>query len=67
MEVTQDDATYNDAANKSDLDHCAPNFSKAERLRRLALKGTVRKTGYQTYSVGNYNIAFSAEDAIRCK
>lgn len=54
----------------SEFDHCAPNLTKSERLRRLALRGTVRETretGYQTYTVGNYEITFSANDVIICK
>lgn len=49
------------------IDHCAPNLKKSERLRRLALMGTVRETGYQTYTVGNYEISFSANDVISCR
>lgn len=49
------------------LDHCAPNLKKAERLRRLALKGTVRETGYQTYSTGSFEIVFSGNDVISCQ
>ena len=49
------------------LDHCAPNLKKAERLRRLALKGVVRETGYQTYSTGNFEIIFSDSTVISCK
>lgn len=50
-----------------DTDHCAPNLIKSERLRRLALNGTVRETGYQTYTVGNYEIAFSFDEVISCR
>lgn len=50
-----------------ELDHCAPDIKKAERLRRLALKGAVRETGYQTYSTENYEIVFSADNVIRCR
>ncbi len=57
-----------DVYGESALDHCAPDLKKAERLRRLALKGlTVRKTGYQTYSAGKYEIVFSSENVIRCR
>lgn len=50
-----------------DLDHCAPNISKAERLRRLASKGSVRETGYQTYTAGNFEISFSQSEVINCR
>lgn len=48
-------------------DHCAPNLKKSERLRRLALNGRVRETGYETFSTGNYEIVFSNESVIRCR
>jgi hypothetical protein len=53
--------------NATQPDHCAPDLTKTERLRRLALKGTVRETGYQTYSTGNYEIVFSAGNLYRCR
>lgn len=53
--------------NATQLDHCAPDLTKTERLQRLALKGTVRETGYQTYSTGNYEIVFSANSLYRCR
>ena len=34
-------------------DPCAPNLSKAERLKRLEKYGTVRQTGTGEYTVGN--------------
>ena len=39
-------------------DHCAPNLSREERLRRLALTGSIRETSYQTYSNGNHYVSF---------
>ena len=56
-----------EAMSLQEVDHCAPDLTKTERLRRLALKGTVRETGYQTYSTGNYEIVFSADNLYRCK
>lgn len=56
-----------EAMNLQEVDHCAPDLTKTERLRRLALKGAVRETGYQTYSTGNYEIVFSADNVIRCR
>lgn len=40
------------------LDHCAPNLSKAERLRRLAQHGEVRQTGDGNFSVGYRSLTF---------
>lgn len=48
-------------------DHCEPNLKKSERLRRLALHGVVRETGYNTYSVGNFEIYFSGNEVISCR
>jgi len=62
-------AAENDSIN-IEYDHCAPNLTKSERLRRLALRGTVRETretGYQTYTVRSHEITFSANDVIICK
>lgn len=39
-------------------DHCAPNISRAERLRRLSLHGTLRETGLNSYSAGGKAITF---------
>lgn len=39
-------------------DHCAPNLTKAERLKRLAQHGTVRQTGDGSYSVGYRSLDF---------
>ena len=53
---------------KNEPDHCAPNISKAERLRRLALRGTVRETGLNTYTTGNYEVVFiSGTELFSCK
>lgn len=50
-------------------DHCAPNLSREERLRRLALTGTVRETSYQTYSNGNHFVSFlsSGPEVAHCR
>ena len=45
------------------VDHCAPNLSKAERLRRLALHGTLRQTGDGMYSVGHRSLHFFTYDS----
>lgn len=50
-----------------DTDHCAPNLSKAERLKRLALKGKVRETGANSYSAGSGYVTFNySGDLISC-
>lgn len=46
---------------KEDLDHCAMNLTKEERLRRLALRGKVRETGLWKYSTGNHFLSFYNE------
>lgn len=53
--------------NSTALDHCAPNLTRAERLRRLALDGTVRETGYGQFSVGKKSIVLSEGTVISCE
>jgi len=49
-------------------DHCEPNLSKAERLKRLAQYGTVRQTGLDTYTAGWHSIKFlSGAELLRCQ
>lgn len=43
-------------------DHCAPNLTKAERLKRLSTYGTLRQTGDGTYSVGYRTVSFFTYD-----
>lgn len=49
-------------APEATLDHCAPNLSKAERLRRLAQYGAVRQTGNGSYAVGYRRLTFFTVD-----
>ena len=52
---------------KESTDHCAPNLSKAERLKRLGLKGTVRETGANSYIAGGSYVTFSYYgDLVSC-
>lgn len=44
------------------LDHCAPNLTKAERLRRLVQHGTVRQTGPGVYEAAGREVAFFTHD-----
>ena len=46
------------------LDHCAPNLSRAERLKRLAQYGTVRETGTGSYSAGGRSIHFFYDGSL---
>lgn len=43
-------------------DHCAPNLSKAERLKRLGQHGAVRQNGDGNYSVGYRSLSFFTYD-----
>lgn len=45
-------------APKPILDHCAPNLSKAERLKRLVQHGTVRETGTGEYNAPGHSVHF---------
>ncbi|MES2279880.1 MAG: hypothetical protein V4542_00555 [Pseudomonadota bacterium] len=46
------------------LDHCGPGLSKVERLKRLALSGSLRETGMNSYSAGNKSISFGYDGAV---
>lgn len=46
------------------LDHCAPNISKAERLKRLAQHGTVRETGTGEYSAAGHSVLFFYDGSL---
>jgi len=47
-------------------DHCAPNLTRKERLRRLGLSGAVRETGYGEFTAGSRSILLSEETVISC-
>jgi hypothetical protein len=50
------------------LDHCEPNLSRAERLKRLAQYGTVRETGLDSYTAGWHTLKFlSGTELLRCQ
>jgi hypothetical protein len=51
------------SAEASQGDHCAPNLSKAERLKRLSKHGSVRETGVGGYQAGSREVLFSTYDA----
>ncbi len=46
------------------LDHCAPKLSQEERLKRLAQHGSVRETGYGSYSAGGKSVTLSSDGTI---
>ena len=43
-------------------DHCAPNLTKAERLKRLSTHGKLRQTGDGAYAVGYRTVTFFTYD-----
>lgn len=43
---------------QSRLDHCAPNISQAERLKRLSRHGELRQTSSGSYSAGSRSVHF---------
>lgn len=45
-------------------DHCAPDLSREERLKRLSQYGEVRQTGERAYSVGLKSLAFYYDDSL---
>lgn len=46
------------------LDHCAPNISKPERLKRLAQHGAVRETGKGAYSAAEHSVYFFYDGSL---
>ena len=47
-------------------DHCAPGLTRQERLRRLAQHGTLRETGYNTFSAGLHTLMLSGAEVLYC-
>ncbi|MFJ4393720.1 hypothetical protein [Pseudomonas sp. NPDC089396] len=46
------------------LDHCAPNLSRAERLKRLSMHGELRETGSGSYSAGFRSVIFLSDGTL---
>jgi hypothetical protein len=59
-------AVPDSAAEVAKADHCAPGLSRQERLRRLAQHGTLRETGYNTFSAGSRTLTLSGAEVIYC-
>lgn len=62
--VFDPDAYLNSPTPKAVQDHCAPDLSKAERLRRLAQRGTVRETGFGGYAAGGRSVTFLSDGSL---
>lgn len=45
-------------------DHCAPNLSRAERMRRLGAHGQIREAGKDNYEVGNRSLYFFYDGSL---
>jgi hypothetical protein len=45
-------------------DHCAVGLTRAERLRRLALNGSIRETGSNTYDAGSRSVMFGYDGGV---
>ena len=53
---------------KIQLDHCAPNISKSERLKRLAQYGAIREAGRGHFEAGDSSIHFYDDGTLMlCK
>jgi hypothetical protein len=52
------------ATDSSFADHCAPGLTRDARLSRLAKRGSVRETGYNTFSAGRSEIVFATDGAV---
>jgi len=46
------------------IDHCAPGLSRAERMRRLALNGTVRESSKDSYSAGSKVLSYFHDGTV---
>lgn len=51
-------------AREPKLDHCAPDISKEERLKRLAQHGTVRETSKNAYSTSEHSVFFHWDGSL---
>lgn len=52
-------------SDKNELpDHCAPNISRAERMKRLGAHGQVREAGKDQYEVGNRSLHFFYDGSL---
>lgn len=49
------------------LDHCAPDLSRTERLKRLAQHGAVRETGTGHYEASERSVAFFEGKLVYCR
>lgn len=45
-------------------DHCAPGLTRAERMRRLALNGTIRESAKDSYSAGGKILVFFYDGTV---
>lgn len=55
-------AASTEASAEAGPDHCAPNLTKKERLKRLSTYGKLRETGDGAYSVGHRRVVFFTYD-----
>jgi hypothetical protein len=51
-------------ATPSQLDHCAPNLSRTERIRRLSSYGELRETSAGSYSAGRRQLTFFYDGSL---
>lgn len=45
-------------------DHCAPNLSRAERMKRLGAHGQIREAGKDNYEVGSRSLYFFYDGSL---
>ena len=45
-------------------DHCSPGLNRSERLRRLALNGTLRESAKDSYSAGSKSVMFFYDGSV---
>ncbi|NWL18842.1 hypothetical protein [Pseudomonas umsongensis] len=49
---------------KRRLDHCAPNISREERLKRLSMHGELRQTSSNAFSAGDRSLMFGFDGKL---
>lgn len=57
-------AAVEPSAKGPQLDHCAPDLSRNERLKRLRQHGDVRETGRNGYAAGDRSLLFSYDGSL---
>ena len=61
---TKEEPVPDTKEDRSPLDHCAPNLSREERLRRLSKYGKLREKSSHSYSAGERSVSFFSDGSL---